>query len=74
MIGRRRFAHGSSTDAQHMQRAAVQAVDAHLQVQAAARAVSVDLDELSLGVPVEIERDDSMVVALETAQRVITPS
>lgn len=65
----RRFAHGSSTGAHHLQHAAVQTVDAHLRVQEAAQRVAADLDELSLSRVAEPDGDASTMRAIERAQR-----
>ena len=73
-MARRRFPSGSSTGPQEIQAAVARTVAAHDRVLAAADTVSRDLDELSLGVPIECADDDSMVFVIERAQRRVITS
>jgi hypothetical protein len=66
---RRRFAHGSSTDAQRIRAAAASTLDAHARVREAAARVVARLDEISLGIPIEVIHDEAMIDAIEAAQR-----
>lgn len=66
---RRRFAHGSSTNAQRVRAAAATTLNAHARVREAAARVVARLDEISSGIPVEVVHDASMIDAIEAAQR-----
>lgn len=74
-MNHKRLARGSETGGQQMAIEAAKTIAAHKQVQDAAGLVSAELDELSMGRPlISGGADDSMILAIERAQRQVNPS